>query len=52
MFQVTVRLALRDSAVENHPFDRIGQMVEALQQTAGMIEAFGFLDPVGACHMS
>ena len=50
--QIPIRLARRDVAVLDHPFDRVGQMLETCQHHACMVEALGFLGSGGATHVS
>jgi hypothetical protein len=52
LLQITISLTRRDTAVLDHLRYRIWQMIEPLQQFAGMVETFGFYGRTGAIHMS
>jgi hypothetical protein len=51
LFEVTIGLTGENGAVARLA-DRIGELIDMQQQVARAIEALGFLDLVGARHLS
>ena len=52
LFEVTIGLTRRYGAVPRQLLDRIGELIDVLQQIACAIEALGFLGLAGARHLS
>jgi hypothetical protein len=52
LFEVALGLARRNGTVLGQLLDRVGKMIDMLQQVPRTIEALGFLELAGARHLS